>query len=190
MCETKGPVMSQGLLRTWLFAFFVAEQLESFSYLSLSKNLFDFKKLNDLPLSLEKRISAFVTHNDLAQKLAEKKAIYHKNCSSKYNQSRLSRLKCKTEKASAIIDTPRTSRRTVSAKNFTKACFFCDAKNDSEALYECHTLYLDMRVRKLHMRCWTQNRWKNCLRETWLSYTLFFISIRLISILKLRCLKK
>ena len=149
MCETKGPVMSQGLLRTWLFAFFVAEQLESFSYLSLSKNLFDFKKLNDLPLSLEKRISAFVTHNDLAQKLAEKKAIYHKNCSSKYNQSRLSRLKCKTEKASAIIDTPRTSRRTVSAKNFTKACFFCDAKNDSEALYECHTLYLDMRVRKI-----------------------------------------
>ena len=78
MCETKGPVMSQGLLRTWLFAFFVAEQLESSSYLSLSKNLFDFKKLNDLPLSLEKRISAFVTHNDLAQKLAEKKAIYHK----------------------------------------------------------------------------------------------------------------
>ena len=149
MCETKGPVMSQGLLRTWLFAFFVAEQFESFSYLSLSKNLFDFKKLNDLPLPLEKRISAFVTHNDLAQKLAEKKAIYHKNCSSKYNQSRLSRLKCKTEKASAIIDTPRTSRRTVSAKNFTKACFFCDAKNDSEALYECHTLYLDMRVREI-----------------------------------------
>ena len=174
MCETKGPVMSQGLLRTWLFAFFVAEQLESFSYLSLSKNLFDFKKLNDLPLSLEKRISAFVTHNDLAQKLAEKKAIYHKNCSSKYNQSRLSRLKCKTEKASAIVDTPRTSRRTVSAKNFTKTCFFCDAKMTVRRYTNVTHYTWTWEYGKLHMKCWTQNCWKNCLRETWLSYTLFF----------------
>ena len=48
-----------------------------------------------------------------------------------------------------IIDTRQTSRRSVSAKNFTEACFFCDAKNDSEALYEYQTLSLDLRVRDI-----------------------------------------
>ena len=46
--------------------------------------------LNSLPVSLERRISPFVTYNDLAQKLAEKKAIYYKNCSSK-DKSHLSK---------------------------------------------------------------------------------------------------
>ena len=122
----------QGLLKTWAFAFFLlqvfhAEQLQNSS---LSKNLSYFKKLNSLSLSLEKRISAFVTYNDLAQKLAERKAMHHKNRLSKYNQSHLSKLRSKPEKESTIADAPRTFRRWVSAKNFIEACFFCDAKND------------------------------------------------------------
>ena len=56
---------------------------------------------------------------------------------------------CEPEKASAIADTPQTSRGSVSAQNFNDACFFCDAKNDSELLHECQTLYLDMRVWKI-----------------------------------------
>ena len=77
ICENKGPVMRQGLLTTWLFVFFVAcfdtEQLENSSYSLLSKNLFDFKKLNGLLLWLESRISTFVTYNNLTQKLAERR---------------------------------------------------------------------------------------------------------------------
>ena len=118
-----------------LWCTFDAGQLKNSSYSSPSRNLFDFKKLNGLFLSLEKRISTFVTYNDLAQKLAEKKAMHHKNCLSKHNQSHLLKLKSKPQKSSAIADTPRTSRRWASANNFTKACFFCNAKNDSEALH-------------------------------------------------------
>ena len=58
-------------------------------------------------------------------------------------------LESKPEKASATADTPRTSRRSVSAKTLNEVCFFCDAKSYSDALRECETLYLDMRVRKI-----------------------------------------
>ena len=84
MYENKGLVMRQGLLRTQFSAFFVAgfdaKQLKNSFYSLLSKNLIDFKKLNSLALSLKKRISTFLTFNDFAQKLVEKKAMYHKNC--------------------------------------------------------------------------------------------------------------
>ena len=55
----------------------------------------------------------------------------------------------KMKNVHAIVDTPRTSRRSVSDKTLTKVCFFCNAKNYSEALHECETLYLGMRVRKI-----------------------------------------
>ena len=95
-----------------------------------------------------KSVSVLFYINDLAQKLVEK-AMDQKNSLSKYKQSHLTRLKRKPEKASPIADTPRIFRKSVSAKNFTKACFFCDAKNDKEALNECQTLCLDMRVQKI-----------------------------------------
>ena len=40
------------------------------------------------------------------------------------NHSKIPRLKSKPEKASAIADTPQTTRSSVSAENFTKACLF------------------------------------------------------------------
>ena len=97
------------LLKPYLKKGFDAGNFDKSSYSTLSKNLFDFKNLNSLPLSLERRIGDFLTCNDLTQTLAEKNAIYHKNCSSKYNQSHLERLKSKSEIASTITDTPRSS---------------------------------------------------------------------------------
>ena len=166
------------IIYIWLlWCTFDAGQLKNSSYSSPSKNLFDFKKLNGLFFSLEKRISTFVTYNDLAQKLAEKKAMYHKNCLSKHNQSHLPKLKSKPQKSSAIADAPQTSRRWVSANNFTKACFFCDAKNDSEALHKYQTLYLDIRVWKIAHEMLDPNCWKDCLKETWLPQKRITISL-------------
>ena len=121
--------------------------------MTLAKDLFDFKKYKYLSLSLEKRIRDYKSFKDLTKKLAVEKAIYHKDCLSKYNQSHLDRLKnkrrsekpCETEPSSSR----RLTRRLDPALNFADICFFCDNRDGSEILHECRTLYLDMRVRKL-----------------------------------------
>ena len=73
------------------FLGFDIQNLGSSSYSSLSINLFDFKAIDGLPIALSKRIENFGSANQLAEKLATEKSIFHKNCASRYNKSKLAR---------------------------------------------------------------------------------------------------
>ena len=131
------------------FLGFDIQNLGSSSYSSLSINLFDFKAIDGLPIALSKRIENFGSANQLAEKLATEKSIFHKNCASRYNKSKLARHEEKSDKTSEVKDTPRSSRRSLVAKNFIDKCFFCDDIKDTDTLHDCQTLYLDMRIRKI-----------------------------------------
>ena len=124
-------------------------KLEKSSYLTLAKNLFEFKKLNGLPIGIDKRISDFENPNALAYELASNRAYYHKACCNKYNQSHLKRLKTDSESSTPTLGRTLSSRRSVSAINFVDKCFFCDEKDSDEILHECQTLCLDAFVRKI-----------------------------------------
>jgi len=89
------------------------------------------------------------------KKLAVEKAIYHKNCLARHNQTHLGRfIKSKAKSIQEEEMEPCSSQRSTRqtnppALNFVKSCFFCDTKEESENLHECQTLYTDMRVRKI-----------------------------------------
>ena len=102
MCENKGPVIRQGLLRTRSFAFFVAgfdaEQLENSSYSSFSKNLFDFKKLKDL-LSSWKSVSVLLLHIIISLRNLRRRRQYTTKTVHQSTKSHLSSLKRKPKKS-------------------------------------------------------------------------------------------
>ena len=130
------------------FSDFDPGKLENSSYLTLAKNLFHFKALKGLPLSIEKSINSYQNFNSLAHELSSNNAFYHKNCYSKYNQTHLQRLSSSQGSASSNVE-ERTARRSISAHNIVDKCFICDEKDGNETLHECRTLYLDARVRKI-----------------------------------------
>ena len=131
------------------FLGFDIQNLGSSSYSSLSINLFDFKAIDGLPIALSKRIENFGSANQLAEKLATENSIFHKNCASRYKNSKLARHEEKSDETSEVKDTPRTSRRSLVAKNFIDQCYFSDDSKDTDTLHDCQTFYLDMRIRKI-----------------------------------------
>lgn len=104
-----------------------------------------------MPVGLRIRIEEFKTDTCLARKFVDKKAAFHKACISLYDKQKLSRKRkrCHDSEVEDGVDQQRTTRRSLSAKNFTEKCFFCDNTNESEVLHVCQTLYLDMRIRNI-----------------------------------------
>ena len=48
-----------------------------------------------------------------------------------------------------LTETPETSQKSISARNFSEKCFFCDKLEICDTLHSCQTLYLDNRICKI-----------------------------------------
>ena len=97
------------------------------------------------------RIESFESYADLACEFVNRKATFHKSCIIMYDKQKLNRKRKRNDcwEAEQSNDRQNTTRRSLSAKNFTDKCFFCDTANLCEELHTCQTLYLDMRIRNI-----------------------------------------
>ena len=125
------------------------------SYYSTAENLKKHQEINGFFEGLRKRIESFESYADLACEFVNRKATFHKSCISMYDKQKLNRKRKRNEaeessgEAEESNDRQHTTRRSLSAKNFTDKCFFCDTAKVNEELHTCQTLYLDMRIRNI-----------------------------------------
>ena len=102
-----------------------------------------------LPVKLRTQCFGFKDKNELAKSLVENKAVFHKDCIAKYNKSKQARKRKLFEKEheteqgriEVIENLERTetqrklARSSISLKNFTPTCFFCDKDNRDMKLH-------------------------------------------------------
>ena len=87
--------------------------------------------------------------------LSTGKQTFHKSFISMYDKQKLNRKRKRNEaeessgEAEESNDRQHTTRRSLSAKNFTEKCFFCDTAKVNEELHTCQTLYLDICIRNI-----------------------------------------
>ena len=122
-------------------------------YHTISKNLFEFRKLGSLPKALDKRIGSLAsTSEELTKRLMTEKACFHKYCSSLYNKQKLDR-KRKSFEEQQKIDTAGPSRKmtrlSTNLKNFVQRCFFCETDGSDEQLHECLSIQMNNRIRRM-----------------------------------------
>ena len=121
--------------------------------MSASNDLFNWSSQFPLQTNLQTRIACLAnpfTAEALASEFVNNKAIFHKNCTRKYRADMLARKRKSqdSEAASSVSNdlkiSPKKTRSTFSAPNFTDNCFFCD---DSEGeLLLCYTKELSKHV--------------------------------------------
>ena len=101
--------------------------------MSASNDLFNWSSQFPLQTNLQTRIACLAnpfTAEALASEFVNKKAIFHKNCTRKYRADMLARKRKSqdSEAASSVSNdlkiSPKKTRSTFSAPNFTDNCFF------------------------------------------------------------------
>ena len=126
------------------------EHPEKSSYFSTVKLLKNFRETNELPSFLLRIVEQSDTSNELAEVFVNKKANFHKNCLLKYRQLKSERkIKNTCREKEKDDKTPTTTRKKISASNFTGTCFFCNSDETISNLHPCQTLKLHKRVRKV-----------------------------------------
>ena len=116
----------------------------------MAKLLKSFQEINELPPFLLRRVEQYDISNELAEVFVNTKAIFHKNCLLKYSQLKYERkIKNECKEKEKDDKTPTTTRKKISASNFTGTCFFCNSDETISNLHSCQTLELDKRIRKI-----------------------------------------
>ena len=69
----------------------------------------------------------------------------------RYDSHKLQRFKSSAEPFadSSRRETPRSLRSSISAKNFTAKCFFCNQIVEDDVLHQCQTLFMDAHMRMI-----------------------------------------
>ena len=105
----------------------------------------------------------FKDKNELAKSLMENKAVFHKDCVAKYNKSKLAQKRKPFEKeqeteqgrTEAIENLERTetqgklTRSSISLKNFTSTCFFCDKDDRHMKLHLCQVFQVQRKIEEI-----------------------------------------
>ena len=141
---------------------FVGFDPTKYTYHTIAENLkyISTEFQETLPVKLKKR---FKDKNELAKSLMESKAVFHKNCVAKYSKSKLARKRKLFEKeheteqgrTEAIENLERTStqrkltRSSISLKNFTPTCFFCDKDDKDMKLHLCPIFQVQRKIEEI-----------------------------------------
>ena len=137
-----------------------AENLEKSSYYSTAQKLKDFQDINELPPFLRNHVEHYESANTLALDFIQNKAVFHKNYVSNYNKQKYDR-KLKQKRVSTaeaeVPETPRTSRRKVCTKDYSK-----------KSVYK----------RLLEEKCVQKTTRKNVSSVTSWSWSMLFILVR------------
>ena len=116
---------------------------KSLGYRSIAEQLKKFEEIGELPVSIQSRIHSV---GNLAEKLLENEAKFHKQCKNRYDDHHYQRA-CKKRKSLASDETdsfsPPSTRARFSAHNFVPQCFFCEKEDTNENLTQAQTLCLD-----------------------------------------------
>ena len=67
----------------------------------------------------------------------------------RYDKDKFERKVQQNKSDDTLTETPRTSQKTISARNFSEKCFFCDKLETCDILHSCQTLHLDNRICKI-----------------------------------------
>eukprot|EP00112_Aurelia_sp_Birch-Aquarium-sp1_P020487 Seg5293.4 transcript_id=Seg5293.4/GoldUCD/mRNA.D3Y31 product="hypothetical protein" protein_id=Seg5293.4/GoldUCD/D3Y31 len=122
---------------------------KSLGYKSIVEQLKKFEEIGELPDSIHCRIH-FACQGNLAEKLLENEAKFHKQCKNRYDDQHYQRA-CKKRKllANDEVDSisPPSTRARFSAHNFVPRCFFCEKEDTHANLTQAQTFCLDKRVR-------------------------------------------
>ena len=115
------------------------------SYRSIVEQLKKFEEIGELPDSIQRRIH-FASQGNLAEKLLENEAKFHKQCKNRYDDQHYQRA-CKKRKLLAsdemVSISPPSTRERFSAHNFVPRFFFCETEDTDENLTQAQTVGLD-----------------------------------------------
>ena len=105
-----------------------AEHPEESSYHKRASILKNFEDQKELPIALLNRVERYKSSIDLANVFIENRAILHKTCINKCDQQKLERKRKRTnlQQESDSKSPQKMTRRSLSAHNFTKSCYFCE----------------------------------------------------------------
>ena len=67
----------------------------------------------------------------------------------RYDKHKFKRIVKQNKPDDTLTETPPTSEKTISARNFPKKCFFCDKLETCDTLDSCQTLYMDNCMSKI-----------------------------------------
>ena len=146
-----------------IYIFSLGFNPERNSFITIAENLFPFNEVNALPSNLRRRIEIYDSFENLSKKFMEQCAVFHKSCISNYNKQKLLRKRklqdsfpapgedntCEDEEDSSKVLSKRTTRKSLTLRNFQSTCFFCDQVDDKSNLHKCQTIATSTRVKRI-----------------------------------------
>ena len=109
-----------------------------------------------LPATLKKRCASFHNKHDFAESLVDNHALFHKDCTSAYNKSKLAQKRKwkeidqgdengQNENSDEIMR--KSTRKSLNLSNFTSLCFFCEEDDSETKLRQCQTFSVQQKVK-------------------------------------------
>ena len=155
----KEEIKSVQLIKPYARRGFRADKPETHgSYTSVASKLELIRNSNALPENLNKRLKIIFDADDefesrevaLQNTFVQNSAIFHKKCLTTLdNKLREKRKRTEANEYKTVNPTPaKRTRRSFTAQNFTKQCFFCDKDDGSYHLHKCSTKLLTKHVEK------------------------------------------
>ena len=119
ICQKDGDGKLVSLFRS-------CKSTEKSSYHSTAESLKRFQEIGELPLIVRTQAENYKTATELAAEFTKNQVVFHKTCMTRYDKHKFERKVKQKNPNDALIETSRTSRKTISARNFSEKCFFCD----------------------------------------------------------------
>ena len=129
------------------------------SYQTTASNLKGFEAIEALPAPLKLRCQKYKDPDQLSKAFLDNRALFHKDCVSAFNKTKLNRKRkhCETVEAEENVKTPisnesidiRSSRSAVDLQNNSEQCFFCAKEHRQQRLHQCESYSVHQKVSRI-----------------------------------------